>query len=390
MPHPGDKPVSRFLAQFFGLGAFVLFGVLAWILVAIGTSVGPLAESKNASAQKDQRQKNLTQVHKAQSAAITKAGWVDEGKGIAQIPVSKAKTLVLEDLKGKKAEASSAAIPGAIAPAPAPAAEEAKPKAEEAKPKAEEAKPKAEEAKPKAEEAKPKAEEAKPKAEEAKPKAEEAKPKAEEAKPKAEEAKPKAEEAKPKAEEAKPKAEEAKPKAEEAKPKAEEAKPKAEENAGLDMSEPELALNHPPAIQPEIDSALLEEGRATFNAHCVNCHGLDGKADLMPGMGPSLVGSELLNGPTEQPAMAMLHGIHAEGRFTGVMVPWKDILDDRQIAGVINFMRSNFGNSASPPVVPEQIAWVRQKYADRDQQFSRAAIEGTDTYLPYPVPQGAE
>lgn len=105
--------------------------------------------------------------------------------------------------------------------------------------------------------------------------------------------------------------------------------------------------------------ALMQTGETTYNTFCFACHGADGKG--MPGnLAPSLSGSELLTGPGERGALIVLDGIEPEGKFTGVMVSWKAILSDEQIAGVLTYTRSHFGNSAGP-IHPEQIAIAREK-----------------------------
>lgn len=329
--HPGDKPVLRFVAQFFGLGAIVLFGVLAWILVSISDVFRPdVAETAGASQAAD-RAALLKKVRKEQSAAVSQASWIDEKAGIARIPVSKAKELVLADLKKKAPKASTAPVPGAApAPAPAPA-----PEKEAEKPKADtEPKKPADTAKPK-----------------------------------------EAEAAKPA-----PKADAEPKEMPKETPKAEE-KPADKPKEDAKAKPADASAEVPPA-----DPALLADGATVYNSYCIACHGPDAKANMVPGMAPSLVGSEILVGPTERAAMTLLHGITPEARFTGVMVAWKDILNDRQIAGVISYVRSNFGNSASP-VTPEQVAWARKKYEGKTDQFKRSDIEATKSNLPYPVPQ---
>ncbi len=323
--HPGDKPVLRFVAQFFGLGAIVLFGVLAWILVSISDVFRPDVADTEGASQVADRAALLKKVRKEQSTAVSQASWVDEKAGIARIPVSKAKELVLADLKKKAPKASTAPVPGAApAPAPAPA-----PEKEAEKPKADAATEKP-------------------------------------------------------AETAKP--QEA-PKADAETKEMPKGTPKAE---GKPADQPKEDAKAKPADAsaevPAADPALLADGATVYSSYCIACHGPDAKANMVPGMAPSLVGSQILTGPSERAAMTLLHGITPEARFTGVMVAWKDILNDRQIAGVISYVRSNFGNSA-PPVTPEQIAWARKKYEGKTDQFKRSEIEATESNLPYPVPQ---
>jgi hypothetical protein len=53
---------------------------------------------------------------------------------------------------------------------------------------------------------------------------------------------------------------------------------------------------------------------------------------------------------------------------TAVMQPWDKTLTDKQIAEVMTYERSDWGNSASP-VTPEQIAALRKELAGRTESF---------------------
>ena len=53
---------------------------------------------------------------------------------------------------------------------------------------------------------------------------------------------------------------------------------------------------------------------------------------------------------------------------TAVMQPWDKTLTDKQIADVMTYERSEWGNSASP-VTPEQIAAFRKELASHPESF---------------------
>jgi len=57
--------------------------------------------------------------------------------------------------------------------------------------------------------------------------------------------------------------------------------------------------------------------------------------------------------------------------FNSSMVPWKDVLSDKEIAAVLSYVRQNkdWGNN-SPPVKPERVKAVREKLKDRSQPFT--------------------
>lgn len=124
---------------------------------------------------------------------------------------------------------------------------------------------------------------------------------------------------------------------------------------------------------------LLDVGKTVF-MQCAACHGPDGKT-LIPGMAPNLAGSSIATGPTERPVAVVLNGIQPEGRFQGVMVPWKAMLSDEQIAGVLTYVRSSFGNQA-PPITVGMVAHARAKYAGQVTPLKRTEVEAINAELP--------
>jgi mono/diheme cytochrome c family protein len=79
-----------------------------------------------------------------------------------------------------------------------------------------------------------------------------------------------------------------------------------------------------------------EGGEAVYNAVCAGCHMPDGKGAVGAGAYPALAENELLAAPS-YPIYLILEGQKA-------MPPLGGILDDQQIADVVNYIRSNFGN----------------------------------------------
>jgi mono/diheme cytochrome c family protein len=91
-------------------------------------------------------------------------------------------------------------------------------------------------------------------------------------------------------------------------------------------------------------------GAGVFNAKCAVCHQMTGKG--IPGVYPTLAGSELVTGDPRLTVRIVLHGFQGPierggTKFNGVMQPWKNDLSDQEIADVINYIRTNFGNAAA-------------------------------------------
>ena len=113
--------------------------------------------------------------------------------------------------------------------------------------------------------------------------------------------------------------------------------------------------------------------------NCMLCHQFDGRG--VAGQYPPLASSEWVlgeNGHTDQQIVALvLHG--AEGPFTvngdvfsGAMAPWKALRDD-EIAAVLTYVRSSWGNAA-PPITAEFVGKVREATKDRADPWSEGEL----------------
>ena len=117
-------------------------------------------------------------------------------------------------------------------------------------------------------------------------------------------------------------------------------------------------------VQPEQEEAAPvvanEAGKKVYDQYCLVCHQTDGNG--VPNAFPPLAGTEYVNGDTERLIGIVLNGLQGEievnGQiYNGVMVP-HNFLSDQEIADVLTFVRSNFGND-SPAITPDQVATVR-------------------------------
>lgn len=80
------------------------------------------------------------------------------------------------------------------------------------------------------------------------------------------------------------------------------------------------------------------------------CHQANGTGQA--GTYPPLVNSEWVTGGTERLAMVILNGIQGpitvDGKsYNGLMTPWKDALNDKQMAQVMSYIRLGLGDNAS-------------------------------------------
>ena len=126
---------------------------------------------------------------------------------------------------------------------------------------------------------------------------------------------------------------------------------------------------------PEQPSA----GKLLFETLCMNCHQSDGKG--LPGFYPPLAGSDWIQGNPERLAKILQHGLTGPIKVNGqafvqaTPVPMPPSgLTDEQIATVLTYVRSQFGNQASA-LEPATIKAVREAYPQREQLWTEAELQ---------------
>lgn len=122
--------------------------------------------------------------------------------------------------------------------------------------------------------------------------------------------------------------------------------------------------------------AQLEEGKGLYMTICIACHQPTGMG--LPGVFPSLVKSEYVNGSPERLTAMVLKGINPPFKYKDVtyavpMIPQEAVLTDDKIASVLTFVRASFENSA-PPVTGAFVAGVRKKFIDRKTPWTEAEL----------------
>lgn len=119
-------------------------------------------------------------------------------------------------------------------------------------------------------------------------------------------------------------------------------------------------------------------GQAVYNATCYSCHKPDGRG--YPGLAPSLVESEWVNGPPEHLIRIVLHGLQGPVEVNGEQ--WNQqmpglggspVLNDERLASVLTYARRAWGNYGSA-IEPEQVAAVRQASAQRAMPWTVAEL----------------
>lgn len=131
-------------------------------------------------------------------------------------------------------------------------------------------------------------------------------------------------------------------------------------------------VNDPKQPADAADVAMQADGEEIYMTRCLSCHMTNGEG--VPGVFPPLAGSEYVVGDKGTVIRMILNGLMGEitvkdVTYSGMMPPWGGFLDDQQIADVLTYVRSNFGNEAEA-VTAEEVAAVRAAVGDRKEAWT--------------------
>lgn len=104
-------------------------------------------------------------------------------------------------------------------------------------------------------------------------------------------------------------------------------------------------------VPKEALAAYMAKGSKIYSAKCNGCHGSDAKGN--GSTFPSLVGSKWVTGETEILAMIILNGLEgpvSNGTTYGVMPPQGIGMTPEDLAGIMTYVRNNFGNATGDVV----------------------------------------
>ena len=118
-------------------------------------------------------------------------------------------------------------------------------------------------------------------------------------------------------------------------------------------------------------SGAAVDGAQIFAAKCVACHQASGLG--LPGVFPPLAGSEWVLGSDKILVQIPLHGISGSVQVKGTTyngaMPVFNALSDAEIAAVLSYVRSTWGNSAAG-VSPATVAAGRKATQSRSTPFA--------------------
>jgi mono/diheme cytochrome c family protein len=121
--------------------------------------------------------------------------------------------------------------------------------------------------------------------------------------------------------------------------------------------------------------AVISTGQAIYEALCLNCHQATGQG--LTGVYPPLAKSDWVAGDSQTLIKLTIHGLAGPTNVLGKdygLVPMPPMgLDDQQLADVLTYVRSAFGNSA-PAVKVEEVAAVREATKGRKAPWTAAEL----------------
>ncbi len=120
-----------------------------------------------------------------------------------------------------------------------------------------------------------------------------------------------------------------------------------------------------------------QDGGQLFALNCSACHGADGKG-ATGGAFPPLAGSPWLAGKPDRAIKIALHGLAGPVKVLGKtynleMPPQGAALADDQLAAILTFVRSSWGNKAAA-VTPDVVKDIRAATAKRDKHWTAPEI----------------
>ncbi|MDB6171750.1 MAG: cytochrome c class [Chthoniobacteraceae bacterium] len=159
------------------------------------------------------------------------------------------------------------------------------------------------------------------------------------------------------------------------------AAPAAAPAAGTAPVTPAAPIALPKPAEAAADPAVLAQGKAGYMTLCFACHQPTGLG--LPMVFPPLVKNEYVLGDPKRFAAMILKGvmgpITVDGKpYANVMPAQELLLNDEKIAAILTYVRSSFGNNASP-VSPEIVATARKEFIEKKTSWTESELKAFGT-----------
>jgi mono/diheme cytochrome c family protein len=114
-------------------------------------------------------------------------------------------------------------------------------------------------------------------------------------------------------------------------------------------------------ISAQQQQTSKQRGASVYKKYCLTCHQADGGG--VPRMNPPLTQTSYITGDKEKLIKWVLQGsvnqhVDVDGESYSNNMPAQNYLSDQQIADVLTYVRSSFGNK-SPAILPADVKSVR-------------------------------
>jgi mono/diheme cytochrome c family protein len=118
--------------------------------------------------------------------------------------------------------------------------------------------------------------------------------------------------------------------------------------------------------------AVPAAGESLHRQHCASCHGQQGTG--VAGAFPPLAGAERVAGDEDTAIRILLDGLQGriqvdDRTYSNVMPAFGRRLGDDEIAALLSYIRSSWGNRAEG-ISPEDVSEIRRRHAGRSQPWT--------------------
>lgn len=140
---------------------------------------------------------------------------------------------------------------------------------------------------------------------------------------------------------------------------------------------PATAAEEAAPAEGAVAAAAAVDGKAVYERTCGACHQPTGLG--IPGAFPPLTQSDYVTGDPLITTHIVLKGLAGEitvggQTFNGQMPAWEKVLSDAEIAAVVTYIRSSWGNSAGA-VDAATVAAERAKLSSRSKPFTAKELK---------------
>jgi len=123
---------------------------------------------------------------------------------------------------------------------------------------------------------------------------------------------------------------------------------------------PEKLASETSKTLPSASTEKEHPGKAVYNQYCLACHQADGSG--APHVNPPLTPESWVGKDSKELIAIMMKGLSGKIEVNGIVyknfMPSQAQLTDEQIADVLSYVRSSFGNNFEP-VTPDMVKKIR-------------------------------